>query len=285
VEFGSAPLRSIRRSHVEQWVKGMSARGLAPGTVTTRFNNVRAVFRAAVRDRLIATDPSDGVALPRRRRAEAALVVPTAAQVGKLMAAAEAPFRPMLALAAFAGLRVGEVCGLQVGDVEFLPRQLQVRRQVQRVVGAGVEIRPPKFGSERVAFLHQDLLEILAAHVATRPGDDPARWLFEGERGNPPHQNTVTYYWSKAKGAAGVSGLRLHDMRHFFASGLIFEGCDVVTVSRALGHANPATTLRVYAHLWPTAEDRTRAASGRLLMAALGTAADPLRTTEGREVR
>jgi integrase len=62
-----------------------------------------------------------------------------------------------------------------------------------------------------------------------------------------------------------VSGLRLHDLRHFYASGLIAAGCDVVTVQRALGHASATTTLRTYAHLWPTAEDRTRAATADLM--------------------
>ncbi len=55
--------------------------------------------------------------------------------------------------------------------------------------------------------------------------------------------------------------LRLQDLRHYFASGLIAAGCDVVTVQRALGHRSPTTTLNTYAHLWPTAEDRTRIAA------------------------
>jgi integrase len=67
---------------------------------------------------------------------------------------------------------------------------------------------------------------------------------------------------------AGVE-LRLHDLRHFFASGLIAEGCDVVTAQRGLGHTSASTTLNTYSHLWPSAEDRTRAAAGRLLSAAI----------------
>ena len=63
--FRDVELRALRRSHVESWVKTMVAAGLAPGTVHTRVQNVRSVLRGAVRDRLIATDPSDGVPLPR----------------------------------------------------------------------------------------------------------------------------------------------------------------------------------------------------------------------------
>jgi len=56
----------------------------------------------------------------------------------------------------------------------------------------------------------------------------------------------------------------LHDLRHFYASGLIAAGCDVVAVQRALGHANATMTLDTYAHLWPSSEDRIRAASAAI---------------------
>jgi hypothetical protein len=62
----------------------------------------------------------------------------------------------------------------------------------------------------------------------------------------------------------------LHDLRHFYASGLIAAGCDVVTVQRTLGHAKATTTLNTYAHLCPTAEDRTRRAAADLLAATAG---------------
>jgi integrase len=73
----------------------------------------------------------------------------------------------------------------------------------------------------------------------------------------------------------------MHDMRHFFASGLISEGCDVVTVQRALGHSTATVTLNTYSHLWPTAEDRTRRAAGVLLMAVMESVADSKRTADG----
>jgi integrase len=65
---------------------------------------------------------------------------------------------------------------------------------------------------------------------------------------------------------ADLSGIELHDLRHFYASGVIAAGCDVMTVPRALGHSKATTTLTTYPHLWPTTEDRTRAAES--IMAA-----------------
>jgi len=84
--------------------------------------------------------------------------------------------------------------------------------------------------------------------------------------------------WKRARASAGV-GCRLHDLRHFYASGLISAGCDVVTVQRALGHHSATVTLSTYAHLWPDASDRTRKAAGELFAACGGPAADVLRTT------
>ena len=271
--FADVPIRSIRRSHVEVWVKTMTAAGLAPNTITTRFRHVRGAFRAAYRDKVIASDPTEGITLPRRRRAEVAMAIPTPAQVGAIMAAAEDWFRPLVALCAFAGLRLGEAAAVQLDDIDFLRRTLTVSRQVQRAGGSAVEIRAPKYGSERVVFLPDELLALLAEHVA-RTGVRLAGWLFVGAGDGPPNQDSVGTQWRRTC-AGGGSGVKLHDLRHFYASGLIAQGCDVVTVQRALGHSAATTTLNTYSHLWPTAEDRTRKAAGAMMSTALDTSATP----------
>ncbi len=269
VPFAQLPLADLRRSHVEQWIKQMITRGLAPGTVRTRVNNVRGVLRAAVRDRVITSDPSDCVTLP------------TSDQVAAVLDAADERFRALVALAAFAGLRLGEAAGLQVGDVDYLRRVLLVRRQVQRAPGGAVEGRAPKYGGERSVYLPDELLELLSRHVAMhRPGDDPSRWVFEATPGQPPHQNTAGHQWRQACTRAGVPDVTLHDLWHFYASGLIAAGCDVVTVQRALGHARATTTLNTYAHLWPTAEDRTSRVAADLLTEVLPILKDHMPTND-----
>ena len=203
-------------------------------------------------------------------------------QVGAILGPADESFRALVALAAFAGLRLGEAAGLQVGDVDYLRRVLLVRRQVQRAPGGAVEVRTPKYGSERSVFLPDELLDLLSRHVAThRPGQDPARWMFEATPGQPPHQNTVGHQWRQACARAGVTGVTLHDLRHLHASGLIAAGCDVVTVQRALGHAKATTTLNTYAHLWPDTEDRSRTAVDVGLAPALTAQRRPRRSSEG----
>jgi integrase len=207
------------------------------------------------------------VPTPRARR--------TVEEVGKLLRAADDEFRAYVALCAFAGLRKGEAAGTQVEDVEFLKRQLTISRQLQRD-GREMAVCPPKYGSERTLYLPDDLVPLLSGHVATYVDQDGERWLFTSD-GKPLHDNAITYRWRQARERAGLEGVRLHDLRHFYASGLIAAGCDVVTVQRALGHATATTTLNTYAHLWSTAEDRTRAAAADLLNAA-SAPADSSRT-------
>jgi len=292
VTFGDMPLRSIRRSHVEAWVKKMSA-DLAATTIDTRFTIIRGVLRAAVADRLIPSDPTIGVVLPRKRKAEAAMSIPTNADVAMLLDAAEPPNRPksrpgftaFVALCAFAGLRRGEALGVQVGDIDFLARTLRVTRQIQRAKAADIEAgknlvegvagitvltRPPKYESERTIYLPDELVAILAEHVRQHtPDGEPSRWLFS-EDGKPWHANLADYRWRSTRTDAGLS-FKLHELRHYFASGLIAAGCDVVTVQRAMGHASATTTLSTYAHLWPSAEDKTRAAASGMAQAVLQT--------------
>lgn len=121
---------------------------------------------------------------------------------------------------------------------------------------------------------------MLDAHIAGYlPDGDRDRWFFPTPAGAPPHQNTVGHLRRRAQAGAGLTGIRLHDLRHFSASGLIVSGCDVVTVQRALGHASATTTLNSYSHLWPYADDRTRAATDSLMTASLDPPADEMTPT------
>lgn len=246
VTFGLVPLKALKPSHFQQWVKSMSgpserrSTGLAASTIRTRWNYVHMAIQGAIQDRIIATDPSQGVSLPRVRRSEAAMTIPSAEQVRDALDHAPEQFRAFVALAAFAGLRLGEAAGLQVGDVDFLRRTVAVHRQVRGQTKATIEIVPPKYRSERTS------------------------------AGN---------LWRATRKAADLpTEYTLHDLRHFYASALIPAGCDVVTVQRALGHQSATITLGVYSHLRPTAEGRTRSAAVDLMAEVLGDSADSMRT-------
>lgn len=174
---------------------------------------------------------------------------------------------------AYAGLRIGEAAGLQMGDIDFLRRTIHVQRQIQNRVG-GLDIFGPKHGSERVVPVPDELVQRLSRHIEAIGAYGDERWMF----GRPPSPTALRHYFVNACRTASITGVTPHDMRHHYASGLIRGGLDAVAVSRALGHSSPAITLDVYAHIWPDAADRTRAAA-TALMSSTADSADDSRTT------
>ena len=171
------------------------------------------------------------------------MAIPTPAEVGKVIRAADEPFAAFIAVCSFAGTRRGEASALKVSDVSFLRKELRVERLVQWTADGRMEIRPPKYGSERTIYIPDGLVKILAEYVRLyRPGDDPDRYLFPGSRDPnlPAHAATVSRSWRIVRDEVGIP-YRLHDCRHYFASGLINAGCDVVTVQRHSDIPPPAS--------------------------------------------
>ncbi|MGB6243668.1 tyrosine-type recombinase/integrase [Gordonia sp. (in: high G+C Gram-positive bacteria)] len=272
VSFQDMALSELQVRHVQAWVKTMVDDGYATATIRSRFNHLRTVLRAARAQKYMADDVTSGVTLPRQARNADHMRIPTPGEVGRLMAVVDPDYRAFIALCAFAGLRRGEAAALQVADIRFLEREIEVRRQVQSM--GGVEVRAPKYGSSRTVHAPKQLIDIVAQHVRLFcPGDDPARWLWPARHGDGPSPTGGDYKWVQARKAAGVD-CRLHDLRHFYASGLIAAGCDVVTVQKAMGHRSASITLDTYSHLWPDASERTRKAAE----AMWDSTADALRT-------
>lgn len=157
------------------------------------------------------------------------MTIPTGDEVRRALDSAAPEFKAFIALAAFAGLRLGEAAAIQVGDIDFLGRTVSVQRQIQGATRKTTEVAPPKYGSERVVPVPAALTEMLSEHVREvgTQGDDA--WLFfhGTDRLN---RNSAGNYWRSARDAAGLDEFTLHDLRHFYASALIAAGCDVVTV-------------------------------------------------------
>ena len=281
--FLNKRLDRISANDVQAWVKAMTKpddrrkTGLAPATIKTRYNYVHMCFLAAVKARLIGLAPSADVTLPRVQRTSSAMKIPTPEQVRGVLDAADPYFRTFIALCAFAGLRLGETAGLQVDDIDFLKRTVSVNRQVQGATNSDVRVTAPKYESRRTIPVSPQLIELISKHI-TDFGvreDDRGTWLLTNG-GNLYQRGSAGHYWREARGKVGMEDYTLHDLRHFFASGLISEGCDVVTVQHALGHSQPSITLNYYSHLWPDAEEKTRAAGASLMSSVI--LADSVRT-------
>ncbi|HEY6595932.1 MAG TPA: hypothetical protein VI011_17795 [Asanoa sp.] len=126
--LGHRPIAAVRASEVQAMVTGWSAT-LAPGSIRTAFATVRAIFTAAVRDRVLVVDPCVGIKMPEVHRER---IVPLSVeQIDALAAEMPPAYRALVIVAAGTGLRQGELFGVRTGDVNFLRRQITVARQVQ----------------------------------------------------------------------------------------------------------------------------------------------------------
>ncbi len=264
--LGSRPLASVRTSDMQALVRALSTT-LAASSARVVYATARTMFRAAVEDRLITSSPCTArVKLP--STAYKSLTIPEAAVVCSIAEHLPANMSAVVYVAAGLGLRPGEVFGLQVADVDFLRRSVTVQRQLdekRRLVPLKTD------SSYRTVPLPDSVGLVLSRHLADHERD---ALVFVGVDGSPVLRNSFGKAWRRAVDLAGVEGLRLHDMRHLYASALIHAGESVKTVQRRLGHSSAAMTLDVYSHLWPDSEDRSRSA----IDAVLGVPADSVRT-------
>lgn len=224
-----------------------------------------------------------------------------------MLAAALTGYRTLLATAALTGLRLSELLGLVWSEVDFDAGVIRVRKQLDRK-GVRVSLKSP--GATRDVVMVDSLASLLrverdrARAARPVPLDRERDFVFATLTGGPrSHRNVEVRGLEKAAERAGLvpvkvkrkrgedaprraagdaadtRTLRFHDLRHGFASMLIASGADVVFVSRQLGHADPAITLRVYAHLFAAHQqaDRTR----RLLEGAVGNVLETSAVRDG----
>ncbi|MGO2810280.1 MAG: tyrosine-type recombinase/integrase [Brevibacterium aurantiacum] len=285
--FYTKRLDKISANDVQAWVKSMTKpndrrkTGLAASTIKTRHNYMHMCFIAARKAGKIGTVPTADVTLPRLARGGSTMLIPTPEQVRQVLGVSDPYFKMFIELCAFAGLRLGEAAGLQVSDIDFLKRTVSVNRQVQGATNKDARPKEPKYGSRRTIHVSEKLIGLISAHIAEYGirEDERGQWLLVNGK-NLFQRGSAGHYWREAREQCGMDDFTLHDLRHFFASGLIASGCDVVTVQHALGHSTPSITLNTYSHLWPNADDKTRSA-GTALMDSVFASADSVRTGTG----
>lgn len=246
--FPNTRLKEITRPDVEDWVKDMADAGLAPATIKTRVGALRTVLNRAVEDGLIPSNPCDRVRLPRVTPRGRLPLPLTVEDVTRMIATGREPAALVVDLAARAGLRVGEIRGLQVADINLAHRTVVVRRQVRSPQGGGWEVTDPKYNGQRTIPLADTLADHLSVYRANR---DPrgAAWLVPGHDGAPVQLTTLARAWTALKADCAVEpATRLHDLRHLYASHAIADGQDIVRVQHNLGHADAVTTLNTYSH-------------------------------------
>jgi integrase len=263
--LGDRRLAEVKPSEAQGWASER-AKLLGPATTRSLVGLLRSIYAAAVLDRLVPFSPVERIALPRVERPR---VVPlTVAQVAALANAMPDRYRAMVITQAGLGLRIGELLGLRVEDVDFLRRTVRVEWQFTSGSKERSEPKTPR--SRRTIPAPQIVLDAIAGHLATYPaGQDGA--VFTTTTGTPlGHVYYGHNLFRKAVASAGLpEGTTSHDLRHHFASLLLAAGESVIAVAERLGHDDAALALSTYGHLMPDSEERTR----RAVDAAWGAAA------------
>jgi len=234
---------------LRRWLAQLRTRGYAPSSVARKAAAARSFFAWAHRRALIQTNPAALLSRPSR-----ASRLPAVLKVGEAERLASAPSpagpiglrdRAALELLYASGLRVAELCGLDVQDVDLEGQRV-------RVLGKGSKERVVPMGDFAVAAIAQ-YLERGRGALLPRPGDRRGAGLGEPlflnrrkKRMTPRDARAMVDRYVRAV----LSGRRVspHTLRHSFATHLLEAGADIRAVQELLGHASLATTQR-YTHV------------------------------------
>ena len=238
---------------VDRWHARLRARGAGESSIRNQHLVLRAALSQAARWGWVTTNVAALATLGRRTVAprsamSASEVKAVVHAAGRLDPAAGVAFR----LAAITGARRAELCALIRADLDgdrltidssiAIERSGSVAcRQVPALIDAA-----PKTGKRRVVRLDQQTVADIEAFWSLSEWSGP--WLLT-PFDRPLNPERLTSWWRLARRDAGLDpSWRLHDLRHWSATEAIGRGHDIRTVAGRLGHANPATTLRTYAH-------------------------------------
>jgi integrase len=261
--WADTPLSAIRQPDVVEWVGQLQAKGLAPATVGKAYQLLAAAMQAAVDAELIAASPCRNVPLPKVERYEMRFL--DHAEIARLADATDPRYRALVLVLAYGGLRIGEAAALRTTRLLPTRRELDIAETVAWVKGHP-DLGPPKSkAGRRPVALPAPVWAELTAHVDTYATE----WVFPAPAGGllqPSHFRRRV--WAPATKAAGLEGLRVHDLRHTAVSLWIEAGADVKRVATRAGHTSVAFTLDRYGHLYPDADAALADRLGEAMAAA-----------------
>lgn len=258
--FGSAAVGDIDHLMVRSWIAELVESGRAPATVVKAAQVLGKIMTAAVDARMIPTSPCDRVPLPRIERVEMRFLTP--ADVETLASAIDQRYRAAVFVAAYCGLRAGELFGLRANRVDLVRRQLDVAEIVVEVRGE-VTLGPPKTrAGRRVVPIPRVVADELTKHLHGKTSDD---FVFAAPAGGPVRLGQWRQrFWNPAVRRAGLTPLRIHDLRHTAVALWIAAGATPNDVARRAGHTSVVTVLDRYGHLLPGVQDTVTDALDRL---------------------
>jgi integrase len=289
--LGDRPAREVTTREVEDLLRSIARTSVGRRTVNKARQLICAIFNYGIRPSTYGHPSNPAKHADRRREPDVRPLAFYSPEQVEALARALAdgahrdPRRPALGpaeieaqaredaqdaelirVAAYAGLRRGELVVLRWRDIDFVGRKIVVRR----ALSADTELRSTK--SRRAREVPLPAQAAGALDRLSRRGEftGPDDYVFANRFGRRLDPSALRRRFERARDAAGLEPLRLHDLRHTYGSLLVAGGIDLSSVKAAMGHSHLSTTER-YLHARPAgqlAERFTRALGGTLIAAA-----------------
>lgn len=257
--LGGIPLTRLRPEHVQKLYADMLNRGLSSRTVTHTHRILFEALKHAVKWRLLARNVCEAVDPPRTER-KPMRSLDTDGASHFLKAAATSRYHDVFFVALHTGLRRSELMALKWSAVDVELSELSVVAGLHRLAGQGLVLLPTKTARSRrrvsLTAEARDLLRTLRVRQAEQrlalgPAWHDEGFVFTTGDGHPLDPEKVTHAFTAIVRSAGLTGVRLHDLRHTHASLMLKAGVHPKVVSERLGHASVSITLDVYSHVLP----------------------------------
>lgn len=261
-DLGARTASRLTPLDVSCWHAAMNKAGLSPSAAWHAARALTGCLSHAVKLQALPSNPAAAVKLPAMPERE--MVVLSEQQGRALLAASQGYVAwPLVAVALGSGIRQGEQLGLFPADVSLDAATLAVRRALVRTKTSGFVLKRAKTkAARRTLALPPFAVEALRQVIEAGGPWPEGRTIFCGPSGAHRHRGRLTSHLKKAivranrAGAAIPLTFRWHDLRHTHASLLLSAGHSIRAVSARLGHASPAFTLKIYAHLLPGDDER-----------------------------
>lgn len=228
-------------------------------TAAKAYGLLRNMLNAAIHDGLLTSNPCQIRGAGSVRAAERPVATP--AEVTAIAENMPPNLAAAVLLAAWSGLRFGELFALARRHVDLDAGAVRVERALIVVPGEPVRFGQPKtHSSHRTVYLPQFVLNTLTAHLAEHVKPGPDSLLFTNAQGQPLTSARLSRVYRRAREAAGRIDLRFHDLRHTGATLAYSAGASVREVQNRLGHST-MRAASIYAH---AADDSDRKLAGNL---------------------
>lgn len=254
--FGNVRAAELTGSDIDAWYTELRQAGATDAGIAVAHRHLRAVLRFGYKKRGLPAVATDRATPSSHQPPEVDPPTPQRLMsiVGALPAAPQVQWSRAVALIVFTGVRRGELVGLRWEDWDQAAATITVRHSVVEVEG-GIVVRPYPKGKKprRVPLVPgAELVLTMQRQWLDSTGRD-SPWVFPDiamhpDGSVPRRPGWISLMWARNRAKCGADGVRLHELRHAFATLLLDDNVPVNTVQAWLGHAKASTTLDIYGH-------------------------------------